>query len=425
MTTEELLRLAVERGLISEAQRDDVLRLDATAAPVAREAPRGFNWVTVAYVLGAFLVVFAGGWFLAQRWLALGPAGVLLITAAYAAVAGLSSRWLLSHGFPEAAGVAAMVAVSLTPVAAWALESLTGWWPVETWGQPYYPEFPAAEASRWVVAELATILAALLVLRRQRYSALGFPVAAALFGLVNHVPRSVGAAVDLFPAPMTERWLFLTGALLVCAIADTVDRRVPRGSGRGRGDLAFPIWVVGLVALGASILSFWPTAGAWRHALPVLALGAVVLSLTMGRRSHLVFGVLSLFLYLMYLAAEVFRSTAYFPVVLAALGGALLFATVWAQRRFPALAQRLGARAEGRGGLPGSPVMPWLVAVAALGITILRMPEAAEERANLEFQQRLHVLRMHSGSLRAAPGRRGPERPAPGPAEPRPEPPPA
>jgi hypothetical protein len=145
----------------------------------------------------------------------------------------------------------------------------------------------------------------------------------------------------------------------------------------------------------------------------VLALAAVAASLVMGRRSHLAFGVLALFMYLMYLAGEVFKSTAYFPVVLAALGAALLFATVWLQRRFPSLAARLGARRGGRGGLPGSAVLPWLVVAMALGITLLRLPDVAEERRDQEFQKRLYILRLHSGSLRAPPKRPGVPVPAP------------
>lgn len=412
MSPDDLLRLAVDRGLITEAQRASILALGAESGPWPREVPRGFNWVTVAYVLGASLVVFAGGWFLAQRWLTLGPSGVLAIVLAYVVAAALASRWLRTHEFPEAAGIAATVAVSLTPVAVWALESLTGWWPVETWGQPYHPQFPAAEASRWVVAELATILAALLVLRRRMYTALGFPIAVALFGLVNHVPRSLDVlSEEPLVTPVLERWLLLSGALLVCAVADTVDRRVSRGTGSEAGDFAFPLWTVGLIALGSAILAFWPTAGLWRHGTPVLALGAIAAALVLGRRSHLVFGVLALFMYLLWLAAEVFRSTAYFPVALAGLGALLLFATVWLQRRFPSLATRLGARRGGtggrRGGLPGTGLVPWVAAVGALGITAASVPEAREEREDRAFQQRLHILRLHSGSRRGPPARAG------------------
>ena len=404
MTTDGLLKRGLERGIITTEQHAALLALAAEDGLPAREMPRGFNWVTVAYALGALLVIFAGGWFLAQRWLALGPAGVLAVVSLYAAMAAGASLWLERREFPEAAGIAAMVAVSLTPVVVWALESLTGLWPAETWGQPYYVNYPPAEATRWLVAELATILAALFVLRRRRWSAIVFPVAVALFGLVMHLPRGVG--IDL--TPILDRWIQLTGALTVCAIADTVDRRVPRQAGPGRGDMAFPLWVVGLATFGFVILEFWRTAGAWRHAVPALGIGAIVVALMMGRKTHLVFGVVVTFLYLMYLAGEVFRSTAYFPIALAALGGALLFTTVWLQRRFPALTARLGSTRAGRSGLPGSPLMPWLFAAMALGITLLRASDAAEERANRDFQERLHILRLHSGSLQAAPMRPGP-----------------
>ena len=391
----DLLSLALSRGVISAEQEAALRSLAVEVEGTSAEMVRGFDWVTVAYALGALLVVFASGWFLAERWVWLGAPGVLAVVSGYAAALALASRWLRSSGFPEAAGIAAMIAVSLTPVAVWSVQSMSGWWPPEIWGQQY-AAYPPAEASRWVVAELSTTLAALLVLRRRRYVAVVLPVAVSLFGLVMHVPRAAG----LESSPLLERWTMATGALILCAIADTVDRQNPRDTSPGRGDMAFPLWAVGLLGLSASILAFWPTAGAFHHALPVLALAAVAASLTMGRRTHLVVGVLWLFLYLVYLAAEVFRSTAFFPLVLAALGGALLFTTVWLQRRFPALVQRLKTRRTGRGGLPGSPALPWLVAVAALCITMLHAPQAAEERLNREFRQRLEVLRGHGGSRR-------------------------
>ena len=398
---DQFLQTALARGVISAEQHASLVALATEETTPLREVPRGFNWVTVAYALAALLVVFAGGWFLAQRWLNLGPAGVLGIVVLYAAAAALASVWLERREFREAAGVAALVAVSLTPVAVWALESLSGIWPAESWGQPYYTYYPAAEASRWVVAELATILAALCVLRVRPWTAVVIPLAVALFGLVMHLPRAIG--IDM--TPVLERWIQLTGALVVCCIADATDRRAPRGSAPGRGDVAFPLWSVGLATLGFAMISFWPTAGPLRHAVPLVAIGAIVISLMIGRKTHLVFGVIIIFMYLMYLAGEVFRSTAYFPIVLASLGIALLFATVWLQRRFPTLTNRLGGSRSARGGLPGSPLIPWMVAGLALGITLLKIPEAAEERLNRDFQQRLYILRLHSGSLRGVPMR--------------------
>jgi hypothetical protein len=399
-----LIRDATARGIITPEQERALRSLAADEVDVApREVARGFNWVTVAYALGALLVVFACGWFLIERWERLGPWGVLGVISAYAVILALASRWLERSGFREAAGISAMLAVALTPVAVWALESLSGWWPEGPWGRPYYP-YPPAEASRWLVAELATILMALLVLRRAWYVAVAIPIAVATWGLGTHIPALF---TEQF-APVLGSWSMLTIALVLCAIADTVDRwqeRAGAEKGGGRGDFAFAFWLVGLIALATALMSFWPRAGALRHGLPVLSLALVALALVLRRRTHLVFGLLGAFAYLLYLAGEVFRTTALFPIVLATLGLLLIFATVWLQRRFPALVERVNATRGGRRGLPGASWIPWLVASASLGITLLKLPEDAEERAQRDFNQRLHILRMHSGSLRPPPSR--------------------
>src|SRR5689334_24857586 len=88
-----LINEAVDRGIIDGTQRDKLhaLALELAAASTAnagealptatheprREARRGFNAITIAYALGSLLVLFALGWFLADRWRSLGPAGVL------------------------------------------------------------------------------------------------------------------------------------------------------------------------------------------------------------------------------------------------------------------------------------------------------------------------------------------------------------
>src|SRR5215213_3287423 len=77
----DLLRRALARRIITRAQYDAILALDpgadATVPDDRPEVARGFNWTSVAYVLGAMVVVFAFGWFLVDQWDSLGAAGVL------------------------------------------------------------------------------------------------------------------------------------------------------------------------------------------------------------------------------------------------------------------------------------------------------------------------------------------------------------
>jgi hypothetical protein len=93
----DLLDDAVARGLITTAQRTQLLALaeagdDHSRGRVGeflawtREVPRGFNAISIAYAIGALIVVFALGWFLADRWSVLGPTGVLIVSVVYAAL---------------------------------------------------------------------------------------------------------------------------------------------------------------------------------------------------------------------------------------------------------------------------------------------------------------------------------------------------
>src|SRR5690349_4453185 len=92
-----LTATATARGIITHAQAEQLAELarelerdlatthSAGTAPAPRtEARGGFNVITVAYALGALLVLFALGWFLAERWSKLGPGGVLAVAGLYA-----------------------------------------------------------------------------------------------------------------------------------------------------------------------------------------------------------------------------------------------------------------------------------------------------------------------------------------------------
>ena len=85
-----------------------------------------------------------------------------------------------------------------------------------------------------------------------------------------------------------------------------------------------------------------------RHAfLPaslVVLAGAVILR----RRVLAVLGIIALFGYLAWLANDVFKLTLAFPVLLAALGVAIIIVTVWLQRRFPQIVRRLGVTCRSR-----------------------------------------------------------------------------
>lgn len=88
--------------------------------------------------------------------------------------------------------------------------------------------------------------------------------------------------------------------------------------------------------------------------------------------------------YLVWLASDVFEDTPFFPIVLAALGLAVIISTVWVQRNSARLVARFGGLAtDGRPSFPGG---AWLLAVPVL-VAALNLPaavalDAAEQRLN-------------------------------------------
>src|SRR5690349_10924130 len=130
-----LIDAALDRGIIGESQHGQLAALSAELTAAARghsrgdadgtaprrEVQRGFNAISVAYSLGALLVLFALAWFLAERWKVLGPFGVLVVALLYAAAFAGVGTLLRRRGFDEAGGLAIVLAVAMTPVWAWAI----------------------------------------------------------------------------------------------------------------------------------------------------------------------------------------------------------------------------------------------------------------------------------------------------------------
>jgi hypothetical protein len=432
---ESLLARGVSQGIISTQQRERLLDLASSsgdpsadtgaATSTARrddrsptEPPRGFNVVSVAYSMGALLVLFAAGWFLIDRWARLGPLGVLGIAAGYATVLAVAAHWLGAHRFRLAAGVCTVLAIAMTPLATWSLLAWAGRWPDPATRDPLLHD-AAWMAWQWLVLDLATLLAALVVLWRRPTPAPTWAVAVALWGCWLHLGQLVRGA----DGPIAfERWLMLASGLALLFVAERVERwqrsrRAPvRGAAGGgarddeaHGDFANGFWVTGAVATAVAYLAIWGRAEpAWRHLLPLLSLGFLALSLYLRRRSLLLTGVIGVLGYLAYLAGEVFRDYVSFPILLAGFGILLIFVTVWTQLRFPALLQRLDAgRSGGERRLPWSPAMAALPALVALAMAAVSLADAEQERLDAAFRARLSILRLHSGSVPSAPQRRG------------------
>lgn len=380
------LDLGVERGIITAAQRDALRALDE---PPRGEARHGLNAVTIAYWIGGIAVLAAFGWFLTTRWAVLGASGVLIVALVYAVLFAGVARVLSREGFRYAAAIATLLVVGMTPIVAWAILSLTGWWELYPANDRWYgiqPFNPIWSRLRWLPIDLAVILVSLVAMRRVSFGVLALPLALALTALMNHVvPLIFDPEIA---SALGGRWTLLI-AFVLLAIAYTLDRRQPRDA-----DYALWFYAVGVVTLCASISAFWNESSTIAaHGTLAAAFVFAAAALHLCRRLLLFAAFAGFVSYIGYLAFDRFRETLDFPIALATMGIVVILSAVWLQRRFPSL---IRGGSESRRPVPGAPIALAGAILIALVMIVTDLPEARKRIEMRYWREHVFRLREHN-----------------------------
>ncbi len=403
-----LLQLAVERGLITAAQRQELLALSrATGAqrPETHNLESGeFSFVHVLYWAGALAVLFALGYFLVDRWKSLRPEGVLAVSLLYAASFSLSSLFLSRLRFRRAGSLFALLAVGMAPIVAWSIESLAGVWPssVLRGASPFTTDLLAT--IRWIPIELSAALAGLVALRKVRFSVLALSVTVPFAMAVIHLtPLLFDAELDF----AIWGWMALLASTILAAAAAEIDRRVT-----GDEDYTGFVYLTALVYLVVGFVDVADQSRAIPHSLPALVALLAALSLLTRRAMFLAFAGGFFVGYLGFLATDVFPSATGFMVVVVAAGAALILGTVVVQKRFPGLTRTFSGGAGPRRDAPAARVIfPAAVLVAAILLALApsRGAELMRERTQ-RMSERARATAQARSAQRAA--RRAPPAPA-------------
>jgi hypothetical protein len=325
VATRQQLDRAVAAGIISREQAAALEKLWAgegapvEAAPAA--LPRGrFDAAHVLWYFGALVVIAAMGAFQTIAWIELGPGALASIAVVYGVVFTLAGAWLWHRrGLRVPGGLLVTIAVTMAPLAAYALQDALGW-----------PKPPSARyrdiylylTGGWFLPEIATVVASVVALRFFRFPFLLMPAAAALWLMA----MDAAALIDPLYHLRHQSHVAVAFGLAVMIAAWLVDLRA-------RADFAFWLHMFGGLSLWMGLhfpLAWW---GAdWTA--PVLASSALIpLALFLGRRVYLVLGGIGVFLFLGHLAFSVFSFSLLFPFVLSALGVAVIALGVLYQRR--------------------------------------------------------------------------------------------
>lgn len=384
MELRALLDLGVSRGIISAAQRDALVDLSGPAETMpAREAPRGFNGIMIAYALGAIVVLFAFGWFMVDRWQALGPSGIFGLSVAYACIFLAVAHAVHREGFEQARGVATLLAVGMAPVAMWALLRWTGLWTPALDVVCGVQEHPFLVCQGQPLAiELAVVVAALFAMRQMAFSPFMIPIAIVCITLPERLMRE-WTFVTPYSDGASVGWRWIIIASVLAAIAYTMDRR------RRTEDYAFWMWIATAVAAWFGCMMVFQFERSLRWYLAPASLLMITASVLLRRRALLIVGLFGVFGFLGWLAFDVFKLTTGFPLILAVIGVSIIVLTVWVQKQFPDVIRRMEGDRTQAPRFPGGVVV--LLLPAVLGLVVMEDAARIDREFAADRRSRAHA----------------------------------
>ncbi len=383
-TEDGRLDAAVREGIITQDQAMAIRALAPTVARPPREIDRPpqptlMQASSIAYTIGAITVIAAMFWFLADRWDNLGPAGALAACAVYATLFLMATRVFAREGQPQAASLTMTLAVIMAGPATVALNELTGLVPAARGGDACtYPRFALWQCrGEELLTEAALFVAASIALWRTRYPLLVALVTAIAMRAVFHAADSVSDNALLTAG---SAWVWMICGSLTLTVAYLFERRQPRDT-----DYAVFLHLGAAFCALVVTLSLLSNHEWMRHLLVPSAFVAFATALLLRRFVYVPVGMFWVVWYLGWLAKDVFRNSPAFPLLVAALGLAVIVATVWIQRNAAQLTARFGGVTDdGRPRFPGGV----LLLLAPAMMAMVRLPDAiAEDRIKRSEQE--------------------------------------
>lgn len=337
----EDLQAAADAGVLNPAEIDGLLRfLTQHLAQSPQHAGARFSGTHVLYYLGGMLAIGAATLFTTLAVEALGMGALLVLSVLYALAAiGIAVK-LEKHGFGIPAGIFATLAIALVPLAVYALQHVLGFWADGMHAQ-HYRDYHRFIDWRWLLMELATLAAGVVLLWRFRYPFLMMPIAVTLWYMgMDIVPALVlqgGGDADWFSgaAWQLRKTVTLVFGIAMLALAFFVDLR-----SRHDKDYAYWLYLFGLLTFWGA-LSMMGT-GRLSGKLVYLGInfGLVFTGAVLGRRVFAVFGGLGIAMVLGDLSWNLFKDSFAFVVVLTLLGFGLIGTGLWWSRHEAAISAR-------------------------------------------------------------------------------------
>lgn len=307
-----------QRGLLSEEQLKTILAEEGLEAE-AKERRAGLNAVTVAYYFGGLLAFFSFTFFIARSWRDLTDGERLGIALGAMLIIGLLGAWLrFRRDYLTAGGLLLFVATAIFPLFIYTVQKSMGIW-------PEHASFYELRLNFLYLA-LVGLAGAVAMLVFTRFPLISLIVAALVHFTILDIAQF--AVAEVRDWRYVEELTAATGVgLAIFGIALTLWGKKPQ---------AFWFKLYGLASLqfGFTFLYLERFDNSVLFGLFYLLvfLGMIVLSLYFREVIFLVFGAIGTYIYITKLVFDTFQGTAYFPLLLGAIGLSIIVLTVLYQR---------------------------------------------------------------------------------------------
>ena len=287
----KFLQTAVEKGIITSKQAEELLKLHKETSL--------WGVSNLIIYFGGLVAIGGVSYFVTLGFMKYGYKGILFSALFILIIAFL----LLSKTENKIAkGVIATFIIALVPMSVYGLLGVFGYWTEE------YRSYYVLIDKNWLILEISTIIAALIMLRKIKYPFLILPIAFSLWFMSMDI-------VELIVGKLTwedRKIISLIFGMFTIFLAVLVDLK--------NRDFAFWLYIFGVVMFwgGLSLLESNSEVGKFIYFL--INIFMLFVGTLIRRKVFLVFGGIGVFFYFIHLADDIFKNTFFFPIIVALMG---------------------------------------------------------------------------------------------------------
>lgn len=331
---------AADLGLLHYGQVDPLLHYLEERLAKHRAANARFTGGNVLYYLGGMLAIAACTLFstlAVEKW---GMPILLDMSLVYILCTLTLTIWMDARNQVVPAGLFATLTIALVPLAVFSLQHVMGFW-ADSAAPAHYRDFHALVDWRWLIMELATLLAGSIMLWRFRYGFLVMPIAVTLFYMGMDLVPALFMHADSGSAFSADGWavrqqIAMVFGLLMLVLAFVVDVRSRSGV-----DYAFWLYLFGLLSFWGSLSTMGNGDLGGKLTYLTINMLLILLGAVLGRRMFAVFGGIGVTVMLGELSWGMFKDSFMFVALLTLLGFALIGAGLWWSRHEQRICDRL------------------------------------------------------------------------------------